>query len=153
MIEVGFVIAGGLWRWWDGTGKWARTSVRNAVGLVVGAAAGHYAMGEWGALVGALAVVNLIPGYTKWEDPGYMAVRYGLPACLVTVAAALVYSGGLPLWVVLYPFACALAGVSYWAFAKVDQWLPRISALGITGSTTYSEMLAGAVLVGSVGCF
>ncbi len=130
-----------LWRLWDGQapkpeGFWpdrlvyfdkkgklqwrGYTTLRNIVGLLLGAWAGYQINGEYsGCIIGMASVGILIPGWTKWESPLWMALRYGIPAAGVALAAFWYMGSGI-FQSLSYPLIFALSGVSYvlWGKAK-----------------------------------
>ena len=168
MTAALFLVLGAAWRLWDGRnhdGRWSRhAGVRNAVGVAIAlAAVAHlsvtatahgiplldpFVLGSvlW---LAAVASLSIIAGRTRWEDAGYMALRYGVPALVAVVPAA--YLGAVDVVSAgLYIAACTLAGMSYAAFKAIDKRLPRRKALGIDGWTAYGAMVSGAVIIGGL---
>lgn len=141
MLEfIAFIFLGALWRLAKGADVPSSNIGRIALGRALGALAGH--PDGWHMVAGALSFAILMPGRTRWEDPLWMATRFGAPAL---VPWAIVVASGTPqgpLWGLWYPALYAAAGVSYWLFLKVDSKLPRRG--WITGWTSYGEMFAGA---------
>lgn len=158
IILILLVIFIGIWRRWDGSapkpeGFWPSclvyvkdgkaewkgyTTFRNIVGLLLGAGAGWFAFGEWGALIVALAIANLIFGYTKWESWRHQLFRFGVPAAAIIGLAIYLGIGGE--YIAIWPGIMAVSATSY-------SWLA-----GLSHTTEKAEWLMG-LAAGSIILF
>lgn len=139
-MPVAMTILSALWRFADGRGWPAKTTVRNGIGLAIALACGYVGLGL-APLTGVcvlFAWATLILGHTNWPS-WWSILRYGGPTCGI---ALLGYLGGAnPLMAILY--ALAGLGVGFLYVALHRYWPVRYS-------TAVCEATAGAAIVGGL---
>jgi len=87
MIVISFIAAvlAGCVRSGVGAGWLPRVIAYPMAGIAVALAG--FGVDPLGLAFAAVAVGTLWLGHTKWEDPAYMAARYGLPALVLSLVS------------------------------------------------------------------
>ena len=139
-LEIAILsLFGAGWRWWHGRGfcpRWARLV---ALGVVVFLATLE-PLGPVGAsVITALMVANFVVGYTDWEDPLIMTIRYTVASCLLSTVLMVVTINFLWWAYILVGPAVAIV---YWCV--MVQW-PSDE------SNEIAETFLGAAFIGPLG--
>lgn len=135
----------GLWRPWDPASPPYERWIVHAIGAVLAVLAAWVGTGDAVAapVLGGLAWLSLIGGYTKWESVPWSLLRYGLPTLLIG-GAWFLWSGepelGPAFWGGAF-YACGgvVLALAYGALYAV----PRFVAYSI-----FCEAVAGATVIG-----
>lgn len=143
MIEAAFLAAGALVRLIDGANTGVPNGARVALfyALAIGGAA-YAGAGLWALWVGGWAATSIVWGQTRWEDPGYQALRFGVPAM---IGAAPFWTGGL-----LYVGLGVAAAVSYLPLVWLDRRIGLPRWWIFDGPEAYYRLPMGAAIIG--GC-
>lgn len=144
MTTILAIILGAAWRYADGRGWPAKTTVRNVIGLAIAMASvmstRHPVFDITLAAMSGCAILawaTFILGFTNWPS-WWSLVRYGGPGCAIAVLGYL--SGAPALHAALYASAAILVGVAYTLLHRIN-W---------KYSTKVCEALAGAVFIGGL---
>lgn len=102
-----------------------------------------------------IASLSLGLGYTQWESGAWMALRFGLPALVLTGPLALQYTSGVAC--LLYALLSVCAGLLYPHRQKLFERLGFSNrSLGILGhridwdSARFAELWTGAAILGGL---
>lgn len=140
MIAFIFAVLGGIARYYDGQGiPHGMTWLRNGYMLAAALASAWWGLGlDWWALgFGVVAAMTLIPGHTDWDDPKFMAIRYGGPPLVVTILH-MMFTPASALGLV-WPLSAVLLGLVYGTLKHMENGrAPQGTA----------EAIAGAVILG-----
>ena len=141
LIACAFVLAGAVWKFWDGHGRPLGNGVRSAVLVPLCIAAAGWAGLTWLApYVGAVAALSLIVGHTEWKSWSWQPHR------AAAMAALAVFPFGLD--GATYIATCAIGSLAYPAFSRIDTRLPRFWLFD--GGESYARLIFGAAVVGGL---
>lgn len=87
----------------------------------------------WAIPFAVIPALTLWLGYTKWGDPLYMMVRYGVGPTVLAIVYTAIEGNALAL---VWALGCILVGALYWKLLKIN---PRVA-----------ETVAGSVIIGGV---
>ena len=134
------VVLAAIWRLLEGDAKAPPALLRHAaLVLLAGASAYLTAGATWPALLLMAGIItNISVGMTKWEDWGWMPLRYSGLAAL----SCLLIPNAWP-----YVLACVGCGLLYPALMAWGNGLPRFWKFD--GPEAYARLVAGGVIIGS----